>query len=31
VPQLFWGDRRIVGFEPSALADLAHAYRASVA
>lgn len=29
VPQLFWGDRHIVGFEPAALADLVAAYRAS--
>jgi glutaredoxin len=28
VPQLFWGDRHIVGFDPEALAELAAAYRA---
>ncbi len=27
VPQLFWGDRHIVGFDPEALADLVQAYR----
>ena len=27
VPQLFWRDRRIVGFDPEALADLVDAYR----
>jgi glutaredoxin len=31
VPQLFWRDRRIVGFDPSALADLVQAYRQSLA
>ncbi len=29
VPQLFWRDRHIVGFDPDALAELAHAYRES--
>lgn len=28
VPQLFWGERHIVGFEPEALAELAAAYHA---
>jgi glutaredoxin len=27
VPQLFWRDRHIVGFDPEALADLVDAYR----
>ena len=27
VPQLFWGDRHIVGFDPEALTDLVQAYR----
>ena len=27
VPQLFWGDRHIVGFDPEALTDLVDAYR----
>ena len=31
VPQLFWGDRHIVGFEPAALADLVAAYREDAA
>jgi glutaredoxin len=31
VPQLFWGDRHIVGFDPAALEELAHAYRAGSA
>ena len=31
VPQLFWRDRHIVGFEPAALDELARAYRESVA
>jgi len=26
VPQLFWGDHHIVGFDPTALEDLALAY-----
>jgi glutaredoxin len=30
VPQLFWCDRHIVGFDPSALEELVHAYRNSV-
>ena len=29
VPQLFWGDRHIVGFDPEALTDLVQAYRES--
>lgn len=31
VPQLFWGDRHIVGFDPEALTDLVEAYRADAA
>ena len=31
VPQLFWADRHVVGFDPEALTDLVHAYRESVA
>jgi glutaredoxin len=31
VPQLFWRDRHVVGFEPEALADLVAAYRADAA
>lgn len=27
VPQLFWADRHVVGFDPDALADLVQAYR----
>ena len=27
VPQLFWGDVHIVGFDPSALNELVNAYR----
>jgi glutaredoxin len=27
VPQLFWGSRHIVGFDPDALGELVHAYR----
>ena len=27
VPQLFWGDRHIVGFDPEALTQLVQAYR----
>jgi glutaredoxin len=27
VPQLFWRDRHIVGFDPDALSDLVAAYR----
>jgi glutaredoxin len=30
VPQLFWRDRHVVGFDPAALEELAHAYRDSV-
>jgi glutaredoxin len=30
VPQLFWRDHHIVGFDPDALADLAQAYRGAV-
>lgn len=29
VPQLFWRDRHIVGFDPAALEELAQAYRES--
>ena len=29
VPQLFWGGRHVVGFDPDALAELVAAYRAS--
>lgn len=28
VPQLFWGERHIVGFDPEALAELVAAHRA---
>ena len=31
VPQLFWRDRHIVGFDPEALEELARAYRESAA
>ena len=31
VPQLFWRDRHIVGFDPEALDDLVRAYRESAA
>jgi glutaredoxin len=31
VPQLFWRDHHILGFDPAALDELAAAYRASVA
>ena len=31
VPQLFWRDHHILGFDPGALDELAAAYRASVA
>jgi glutaredoxin len=31
VPQLFWGDRHIVGFDPEALTELVTAYREGVA
>ena len=27
VPQLFWRDRHIVGFDPEALTELVHAYQ----
>jgi glutaredoxin len=27
VPQLFWGDRHVVGFDPEALTELVDAYR----
>jgi len=30
VPQLFWRDRHIVGFDPIALEELAGAYRESL-
>ena len=30
VPQLFWRDHHIVGFDPSALEDLVRAYRETV-
>ena len=30
VPQLFWRDHHILGFDPTALDELAAAYRASV-
>jgi glutaredoxin len=31
VPQLFWRDRHIVGFDPAALDELVQAYRESAA
>jgi glutaredoxin len=31
VPQLFWRDRHIVGFDPEALTDFVRAYRESLA
>jgi len=31
VPQLFWGDVHIVGFDPAALDALVRAYRAAAA
>ena len=31
VPQLFWGDMHIVGFDPEALDRLVHAYRTAAA
>ena len=31
VPQLFWGDVHIVGFDPAALDELVRAYRAAAA
>jgi hypothetical protein len=30
VPQLFWREHHIVGFEPTALQELVRAYKASV-
>jgi glutaredoxin len=30
VPQLFWRDRHIVGYDPAALDELVVAYRSSV-
>ena len=30
VPQLFWRDHHIVGFDPAALEDLAHTFRDGV-
>lgn len=27
VPQLFWGDTHVVGFDPEALGELVQAYR----
>jgi glutaredoxin len=29
VPQLFWGDTHIVGFDPEALDELVRSYRAA--
>ena len=31
VPQLFWRDRHILGFDPEALDEFATAYKASLA
>jgi glutaredoxin len=31
VPQVFWGDVHIVGFDPVALDQLVHAYRTAAA
>jgi glutaredoxin len=31
VPQLFWGDIHIIGFDPDALDRLVHAYKAAAA
>jgi glutaredoxin len=31
VPQLFWGDVHVVGFDPDALGELVRAYRAAAA
>jgi glutaredoxin len=31
VPQLFWRDHHILGFDPAALDELATAYKASLA
>jgi glutaredoxin len=30
VPQLFWRDHHVVGFDPSALEDMVRAYREGV-
>lgn len=30
VPQLFWREHHIVGFDPAALQELVHTYRESV-
>ena len=30
VPQLFWRDHHIVGFDPTALEELVHTYRETV-
>ena len=30
VPQLFWRDRHIIGYDPAALEELVAAYRSSV-
>ena len=30
VPQLFWRDRHIIGYDPAALEELVTAYRSSV-
>jgi glutaredoxin len=29
VPQLFWGDQHVVGFDPVALTEVVEAFRAS--
>ena len=31
VPQLFWGDRHVIGFDPEALTELVTAYHEGVA
>ncbi|MBA2298473.1 MAG: glutaredoxin family protein [Actinobacteria bacterium] len=31
VPQLFWGERHVVGFDPEALTELVRAYRSDAA
>jgi glutaredoxin len=31
VPQLFWGEHHVLGFDPAALDELAAAYKASLA
>lgn len=31
VPQLFWGDAHVVGFDPEALTKLVQAYRSDAA